>query len=39
VGYTKEMPVERYYRDAMALAVLPATPDAQRLAAAAELLK
>jgi butyryl-CoA dehydrogenase len=39
VGYTKEMPVERYYRDAMALAVFPSTPDAQRLALAAELLK
>jgi len=39
VGYTKEMPVERYYRDAMALAVLPATPDSQRLTLAAELLK
>jgi len=39
VGYTKEMPVERYYRDAMALAVYPSTPDAQRLALAAELLK
>ncbi|MBM4249165.1 MAG: acyl-CoA dehydrogenase [Euryarchaeota archaeon] len=39
VGYTKEMPVERYYRDAMALAVMPHTPDAGRLAAAAELLK
>jgi len=39
VGYTKEMPVERYYRDAMALAVYPSTPDAQRLAIAGELLK
>jgi butyryl-CoA dehydrogenase len=39
VGYTKEMPVERYYRDAMALAVYPSTPDAQRLTMAAELLK
>ena len=39
VGYTKEMPVERYYRDAMALAVYPMTPDALRLAMAAELLK
>jgi len=39
VGYTKEMPVERYYRDAMALAVYPSIPDAQRLAIARELLK
>ena len=39
VGYTKEMPVERYYRDAMALAVYPSTPDAQRLTMAAEILK
>jgi butyryl-CoA dehydrogenase len=39
VGYTKEMPVERYYRDAMALAVYPSTPDDQRLALAGELLK
>jgi len=39
VGYTKEMPVERYYRDAMALAVYPSTPDSQKLALAAELLK
>ncbi len=39
VGYTKEMPVERYYRDAMALAVLPSTPDALRLAAAEQILK
>ncbi|MEM4729925.1 MAG: acyl-CoA dehydrogenase family protein [Thermoplasmata archaeon] len=39
VGYTKEMPVERYYRDAMALAVYPSPPDSHRLAVAAELLK
>ncbi|MGQ9581946.1 MAG: acyl-CoA dehydrogenase family protein [Thermoplasmatota archaeon] len=39
VGYTKEMPVERHYRDAMALAVYPSTPDAQRLAVASALLK
>ena len=39
VGYTKEMPVERYYRDAMALAVYPSTTDAQKLTLAGELLK
>jgi len=39
VGYTKEMPVERHYRDAMALAVHPTIPDASRLTMAAELLK
>ena len=39
VGYTKDMPVERYYRDAMALAVYPSTPDTQRLTMAAEILK